>query len=227
MSDGWLAWSEATRLLESAGVPRPPGVLVTSGAQLRGDDLPWPPPVVVKVVGPDPVHKAAAGLLRLGLCGLEETVTAVDDLLARAASTSPGTTCAALVQPMVLGGVEIFVGGVRDDEFGPVIGVGFGGGMVEELGRVAFRSCAALSTTDVDEMLAEANLAPLLDRRCDPTAGPALARLVRDVAALMTGSAGVIELDLNPVMLRAADLIVVDARINIAADGAVHEPEEV
>ena len=95
-------------------------------------------PVALKGIAPGVVHKAQAGAVRLGLSG----PTAVRRAAQEVAETleAAGTPVEDfLVQRMVGSGVEMLVGVLADERFGPVVACGAGGGTAEVLGDVAVR----------------------------------------------------------------------------------------
>ena len=80
-----------------------------------------------------------------------------------------------IVQPMAASGVELLVGVVHDESFGPVIACGAGGTSVELLRDVAVR-ITPLSDLDAEEMLRSLRTFPLLDgyrgaAKCDLARG--------------------------------------------------------
>ena len=88
-----------------------------------------------------------------------EARAAFERIISSVAGRAPGARVeGVLVQEMVEGAIEVFVGGYRDERLGVVVGVGLGGALVEVLGDVAFRTYPA-SLDDIDEMVDETLLA--------------------------------------------------------------------
>jgi hypothetical protein len=119
----------------------------------------------------------------------------------------------------MVGGVrEIFLGGRQDPSFGPIVGVGFGGTLVEVLDDIAFRLCP-VSKRDLREMLHEVRLFDALRKLPDgrETDFPFIEECLVRVSHLLTRFPEIDELDLNP--LKVFDLgqggIFVDARLAI------------
>lgn len=91
-------------------------------------------PVVLKILSPDIPHKTEVGGVVLGLKGEAEVRAAYDALLARVAGARPEARIGGvIVSPMRSGGVELFIGTMRDPQWGPAIAVGLGGIFVEAL----------------------------------------------------------------------------------------------
>jgi acyl-CoA synthetase (NDP forming) len=120
-----------------------------------------------------------------------------------------------IIAAMAGGRREIMVGAHRDPVFGPVVAVGDGGKYVE-----IFRDTALLlppfSNDEVREALGRLKIAPLLSgvRGEAPMDVDTLCDAVLRIGELMLDpAAGVISLDLNPVLLDSAGkgCVVVDA----------------
>jgi acetate---CoA ligase (ADP-forming) len=112
-----------------------------------------------------------------------------------------------LISPMRQGGIELFVGIVRDPIWGLAIAVGFGGIYVELLKDTALR-LLPVGTDDVLGMLAQLRGRALLDgfRGAPPVNLQAVAKAVVAIgdAALALGP-DLAAMDINP--LRADDII--------------------
>jgi len=94
------------------------------------------PPVVLKVMSPQILHKTEAGIIALNLDGDEEIRRSYDRLLEAARSYDPAARIdGVLCQQMATGAVaEAIVGLLIDPQFGPAVIFGMGGIMVEVLG---------------------------------------------------------------------------------------------
>ena len=119
-----------------------------------------------------------------------------------------------LVSPMAASGIEVIIGTMLDDQFGPVIMYGMGGIMVEILKDVAFR-VLPLSAGAAGEMIRETRSYPLLKgaRGTTPVDEQALQELLLLCSELIEAYPEIVEMDLNPVIVHEKGLSVVDARI--------------
>jgi acetyltransferase len=199
-------------LLAAAGVPvtetvvcGSPGAAVAAAGRLGY-------PVVAKVAHPELTHKSDVGGVRLGLRTAEAVRAAAADLLALADGA------AVLVQPQRTG-LELVVGGIRDQEFGPVVMAGFGGVLVEVTRDVQ------LAVAPVDQDQALALLRSLRGaavftglRGSAPTDLGPVADVIVAVGGMMAGHPEISELDLNPVLAGPAGCVAVDWRILIGSD---------
>jgi acyl-CoA synthetase (NDP forming) len=169
-------------------------------------------PAALKVADADVVHKTERGLVRVGLATLAEVEGA-----ARAFAAEVGhDDVDILVQPM-LDGVEIAVGIVRDPGLGPLVMVA-PGGTATELWHDSHLLLAPVSDADVRRALRSLRTWPLLAgfRGSAHVDVDALAELVVAVGALATEVPEVAELDLNPVLVRADGVTLVDVKIRLA-----------
>jgi len=211
---GVLPWQAARALLEVAGIPVAPEVIVRTEAEARAVAGSLVYPVVVKLLGP--LHKTESGGVRLGLSDPGTVVAAVRELAPR------GEGC--LIQPLLVG-AEVLVGAVRDPALGPFLVVAPGGIRAELYGRRAMRP-APVTPGAAEAMLAEVTAldAELRGFRGGPAGDRrALADLVARVSLLVADlGPRLVELDLNPVVVgpEGAGAVVVDARIVLAEGGA-------
>ena len=178
-------------------------------------------PVGLKVNSADILHKTEAGAIRLGLNDAGAVRAAFDEVIANArAYDGSARIDGAVVQEMVVGGVETIVGVSYDPQLGPILLFGTGGVMVEVYNDVALRLCP-ITREDALEMIDEVKGAALLrgfrgapaadvDALADALVG------VSQMAAQLEGSLG--ELDINPLMVlpagrgvKAADALAVGA----------------
>ena len=121
-----------------------------------------------------------------------------------------------LVQPMVPPGVELLVGVVHDDRFGPVVACGAGGTLVELLKDVSVR-LAPLGWTDAAEMLRELKSYPLLTgfRGAPARDVAAVEDLLLRAATLADDFPEIAELDCNPVVVSEHGAVIVDAGVRV------------
>jgi acetate---CoA ligase (ADP-forming) len=214
---GWLQPRMLAALLDCYGLPLVPTSVVAGAreaaavaAEIRG-------PVALKAVAEGLLHKSDAGGVRLGLEGAEQVragVRAIRRGVAAAGHHLEGVA----VQPMVEPGVELLMGVVHDESFGPVIACGAGGVNAELLRDVAVR-ITPLTDLDAAEMLRSLRTFPLLEGyrgtpRCDVAA---LEEVLLRLSALVEAHPEVAELDFNPVVVGPGGARIVDARVRLAA----------
>jgi acyl-CoA synthetase (NDP forming) len=122
-----------------------------------------------------------------------------------------------LVQERVAAGVELLIGGRRDETFGPVVAVGTGGVLTEVIRDVSFR-LAPLDAAEAAAMLREGLRARLLagPRGLPPCDDAPLVAAVLAVARLLLVEPRVMEVDVNPVIAAGDRAVAVDAVVVVA-----------
>lgn len=197
----------ARAVLDAAGIPLVATRWCTGAAAAvaAAEELGYP--VVAKVSHPQILHRSDVGGVRTGLGDAAAVAAAAGEL----EHLAPGTDL--MVQPQ-LSGVEVVVGGVRNQQFGPAVMVGIGGVFVEILGDVVF-GLAPLTDAEAlglwQRLRARAVLAGARGRPAVDMA--ALARLTRRVGVLLAGEDRLSEIDLNPVVATPDRAVTVDWRL--------------
>jgi acyl-CoA synthetase (NDP forming) len=209
---GWLTAAEAQRLLDAVGI-------ATARSRVVGDEAAAVEaaraigyPVVIKATGPRIVHKTELRAVVVGVQDDTELRAAWADLRLRLGDLMDG----ALIQEMVIGGVEMLVGAVEDPTFGPVIACASGGTRAEVFGDSEVR-LHPLSHADAEAMIDGLQSAALLRgfRGAPPADEPALVDTLLRVTALVGLAPELQELDLNPVLVLPRGVRAVDARVRV------------
>jgi acyl-CoA synthetase (NDP forming) len=174
-------------------------------------------PVALKALGPTLLHKSDVGGVRLDLASPDAAGAAYEEMKEALGDAMVG----AAVQPMADAGVEVIVGVVHDEPFGPLVMLGLGGTAAELLGDRSFR---ALPLTDLDaaRLVRSLRSSPLLlgYRGAPPCNTGALEDLLLRVARLAEDVPELAELDLNPVIVSSTGVTAVDARTRLMPAGA-------
>lgn len=215
-----LSEFESKRALSEASLPVTPFELATSPDAARDAAAAYDGLVAMKVVSPDIVHKSDAGGVALQVTAADAADT-YDNLVAAATEYAPDAQIdGVLVSPMADESVELIVGVVDDEQFGPVVMCGLGGVFVEVIEDVAFRALplteadawALLDDIDAQEMLDGARGNPAVDR-------DAVVDLLVAVSNFVEANPSVSELDLNPVFASEDGVQIIDAAITLVPDG--------
>jgi acetyl coenzyme A synthetase (ADP forming)-like protein len=184
-------------------------------------------PVALKVISPDISHKTEVGGVRLGLRFASDVADAASEMLQRVRTARPDATIeGVLVQPMVAPGKELLLGMVRDQQFGPLVLVGFGGIYVEVLKDTATR-LAPVSAVEAAAMLDELRMAPLLRgvRGEAPVDREALVQVICAFSRLVVDVPELLEIELNPLVAGPSGAIAVDARGRVTSPRPTLSPE--
>jgi acyl-CoA synthetase (NDP forming) len=212
-SGGWLPPAAVSDLLEcyqirlvDTRLAADEQAAVAAAAELGG-------PVVLKADVPGLLHKTEAGAVKLYLRDEQEVRAAYQDL---SAAFGQDLT-AVLVQPMLAGGVEVLIGVVQEEVFGPLVVFGLGGVATDVLGDHAAK-LTPLTDVDADDLIHGVHAAPLLfgHRGSPPVDTMALRDMLLRVSRLAEDLHEVSELDLNPVIATSTGAHAVDARIRVS-----------
>lgn len=198
-------------LHKRAGLKRPKGVLVRTGAEAQAA-LQAEGRFVAKLQSPQMVHKSGSGGIQLGL-SRDKVPGAVDDMLARAARQ--GLACeGVLVEEMVPIQFEFLVGLRRDSVFGPFLVIGRGGVSVEVDPDVV-RAFLPATPADVEALLARLRTSRLFIGFRGKGAAPLreIARVVAELSQMFEADPGIREVEINPLVCSDAEVLVVDASV--------------
>jgi acetyl coenzyme A synthetase (ADP forming)-like protein len=212
---GWMEAQAVSELLTCYGIPFVETRHVDSPGGAGREARRMGQEIALKAIATGVLHKSDAGAVRLHLKGatqVEHAATQMSDALGAAGHHVSGFQ----LQPMGPEGVEMLVGVVQDQHFGPVLACGAGGTATELLKDVAVR-ITPITKGDADRMVRSLKTFPQLDGyRGAPRADvAALEDVLLRVSALVEAHPEVAEMDLNPLIVHTAGALVVDARIRL------------
>lgn len=168
-------------------------------------------PVVLKAVSLQLIHKTEAKGIILDIKNRIELEKKYRKLLT---DLRKFRVEGVLVQKMVEG-VEVIIGGKKDETFGPFVLFGIGGIYTELLKEYSVRVCP-VNKKDAQEMVEETKYYKVLKgyrgKKCDIEA---LKDILLKTSKLLEENQEIVELDINPVMALKKGAVVVDARIVI------------
>jgi acyl-CoA synthetase (NDP forming) len=163
-------------------------------------------PVALKTSGSD--HKSDVGGVVLGIA---DDAALSDAYRSMSERLGPTVSVHAMARP----GVEVSIGVVRDENFGPLVIVAAGGTLIELLADRTV-ACPPITTAGALDMLGSLRIAKLLGGwRGEPAADiNALADVIVGFSALATELGDVLDaVEANPVIASAAGAIAVDALV--------------
>jgi acetate---CoA ligase (ADP-forming) len=208
---GPLGETASMELLRAYGLPtvRCVEVVDVESALAAAAEIGWP--VALKTSAPGIAHKTDSDGVRLDLAGETALRLAYHDLESR---LGPRMTIAAMV-PHAAGNVELHLGIVVDDQFGPLVVVAPGGVLVEAFDD---RSVAMppLSVDRAGALLNRLRLAPVLDgvRGAPPVDRFAVATAISALSHLATELGDALEaVDINPLIAGPHGCVVADALV--------------
>jgi acetyl coenzyme A synthetase (ADP forming)-like protein len=212
-----LGMPELAPLLDAYGIPRLAARVATGAAEAAAVAEEIGFPVALKIVSPDITHKTEVGGVALGLRDARAVREAAETMLPRVALERPAAAIRGLlVEAMAAAGKELLLGGVRDDQFGPMVMVGLGGIYVEVFADTAAR-LAPVSSAEALVMLDELRMAPLLrgTRGEPPVDREKVAAVVGRFSQLMVDLPEIGEIEINPLTVGPSGAVAVDARARL------------
>jgi acetate---CoA ligase (ADP-forming) subunit beta len=205
-----LSEHESSEFLLSYGIPVARQVLVRDAAQLAPALKQLGYPVVLKGCSFEISHKTEKGLVRMDVRTESEARDAYDEIRSAMGVPDP----AVLVQELIKGERQLMVGLTRDPQFGPTVMFGLGGIFTEILRDVSFR-LAPLELPDALDMMRDIKGHRILDavRGMEPVDREALALILINLGRIGVENPRIKEIDINPLIIRGATPIAVDALI--------------
>ncbi|MBZ0243166.1 MAG: acetate--CoA ligase family protein, partial [Bacteroidales bacterium] len=204
---GYLSPEQVSQLLDAAGISRAGEAVAKTREEAVAAATKLGFPLVMKVIGP--VHKSDVGGVVLGI-KTKEQVLAEFDRMMKITDTS-----SILMQPM-LQGTELFAGASKEDSFGHLIFFGLGGIFIEVLKDVA-STLAPLSADEAKNMIQSIKSYPIIQgvRGQAGINEEKLRDILLRLSALLDAAPEIAEMDMNPLLGNAKDVVAVDARIRI------------
>jgi succinyl-CoA synthetase beta subunit len=192
------------------------------GGGLAGSEAAWQAaslgvPVVLKVAEPLIAHKTEAGAVAINLKSAADVEAALAQMEKSVAGYLRGGRIERVLVERMVGDVvaELIVGVQRDQQFGLALVVGAGGILVE-LVEDAAMLLLPTSGDEVEAALRKLKIAKLLaGYRGKPAADmAALVKSIMAIASFAEANRGkLLELDVNPLMVRADGAVAVDALV--------------
>ena len=205
--DGYLQPDEVGKLLDLAGITRAVERIINNETELADAADQTGFPLVMKVVGP--VHKSDVGGVVLNVDSIEQ----VKREFVRMMKIKDAS--AVLLQPM-LKGTELFAGVKREDKFGHLLLFGLGGIFIEvlkDVRTVLAPACKQEIAAEIKKLRSYKIIEGV--RGMEGVNEDQFAEIISRLGALVKSAPEIIELDLNPLLGTAKQVVAVDARIRI------------
>lgn len=172
-------------------------------------------PVVIKIVSKQIVHKSDVGGVAVGIKNEKGLGEAYKEMMERVGLKCPDAVIdGVLIQQMLSGGVEVVVGGLKNQQFGPVVMFGLGGIYIEVFKDVEFR-LAPVSRAEARRQIEATKVYKLLQgvRGQLPCDMDALSGVITGVGQMLLDHPEISEIDFNPILCYPDKCVAVDARI--------------
>jgi acyl-CoA synthetase (NDP forming) len=217
IADGYSVLSEtdAQKILNGYGISSPATVIAKDKKDClkAAEQLGYP--VVIKIQSRQITHKSDVGGVITSIDTPEGLDEAYEKLMLNIATRCPAAIVSGvIVQKQMPKGVEVVVGGLRNQQCGPVVMFGLGGVYVEVFKDVSFR-LAPLDCEEALRQIKETKAYKLLSgvRGQRAVSIDSVCKTIVDAGRIIVENEHIRELDFNPVLCYEEECIVVDARI--------------
>jgi len=220
----WLArhagiiGEEALDFLDVCGLKSPATAVVHSAEDAADMAESIGFPVVMKVISAQAIHKTEAGGVLLGISTREQAKEGFQRIRANLEQYAPGARLEGVrIVAMAAEGHDLFIGGLQDPSFGPVLFFGYGGVLIEVIQDVERVLCPS-SFEEIREKLQRLHAWRLLagirgQGAIDPTP---LIEVLCSLSCILAEFPQIEELDINPVRVRLdGSILALDARMRI------------
>ncbi len=211
-----LTEAESKQVLAIYGIPTAPTMVAATPdeAIARARELGFP--VVLKLHSETVTHKTDVGGVKLNLSSESDVRRAFEEIRASVtAKAGASSFLGVTVQPMIeRSGYELILGSTVDPQFGPIILFGSGGQLVEVYGDRAL-GLPPLNTTLAQRLIEQTKIYQALKgvRGRPPVDVAGLESLLVRFSYLTVELARIKEIDINPLLATADQLLALDARI--------------
>jgi len=131
---------ESLDIVKLSGIDVPSQVLVKSSGEAVKKSAEIGFPLVMKIASAEAIHKSEAGGVVLGLQGVQEVEEQYSKITSDFKGEIPDAKISGvLLQKQIPDATHLIVGGLHDEQFGPVVMFGMGGVLVELFKDVSFR----------------------------------------------------------------------------------------
>jgi len=215
---GTLSESESQKVFKVIGIKTPDKVIVNSSEEAVKAARKIEFPVVMKIDSKDIPHKTEIGGVKLNLNSVDAVEKAYDEILSSVREHHPKANVNGIsVETMLKNGIEAFIGVKNDPMFGPIIGVGTGGILVELIKDFSFE-IAPVTQEEAKMLIEKTKLSELLKgyRNQPPFDMNALANVISKLSSFVYKNKDLIsEVDINPI------IVMEEGKGCVAADGLV------
>ena len=214
-----LSEVQSKKILAAYGIPVNETVLATSADEAVVMAKEMDLPLAMKLVSPDITHKSDAGGVQLDLRNEDDLRLAFTRIMNNARDLNPSARITGVsLQPYLTNpDFELLIGSNTDPDFGPVLLFGSGGVFAEVLNDRAL-GLPPLNRLLARRMMEETRILPLLKgyRSHPPADLEKLEELLIRLSQLVIDFPEIVELDMNPVVVKNGIPCAVDARIKLA-----------
>jgi len=213
-----LTENEAKSLLGSYGIPVNTTKIAATEAMAVEISEQIGYPVVLKICSKDILHKSDCNGVILNVETAGEVRKSFQKIMENAREFAPDAVIEGVtIQAMkVQADYELIIGAKKDPNFGPIILFGMGG-VLTEVFRDTSMGLPPLNRLLAGQMIEETRISRVLKgyRNFEPVNRVLLEEILIRTSRLVTDFPEIIELDINPLMVKKGQITAVDARVLI------------
>jgi acetyltransferase len=209
-----LTETESKAILEAYRIPTVKTLIATSAEEAVQAAAGLGSPVVLKLHSEKVTHKTDVGGVKLNLKSKTEIRQAYFDI-ERSVRAIPGAFLGVAVEPMIQSdGYELILGSSIDPQFGPVLLFGSGGQLVEVVKDYAL-GLPPLNATLARRLMEQTRIFTALKgvRGRTPVNLAQLESVLVQFSLLVAEQSWIKEIDINPLVVSATQMLALDARI--------------
>lgn len=204
---------DSKKMLKKYKIPLPKYSKVSSLSEISKNMKTMNKPVAMKIISDDIIHKSDIGAVQLNINNLEEAKEAYKKIMSNSKKHHPDAKLQGVAMQEMIDGTQLFIGGKRDPQFGPVVLFGLGGIFVEVLKDISIRICP-ITKKDAKEMIKEIKGYKIIQGyRGQKVDEQKLIDIILKVSDLLIKQPEIKELDINPIISNESGIFAVDARI--------------
>ncbi len=206
---------ESLDIVKLAGIEIPDHVLVKSPGEALEASVEIGFPLVMKIASTEAIHKSEAGGVILGIHDVQEVEENYNKIMTDPSIEIPGSQISGiLLQKQIPESTHLIVGGLYDEQFGPVVMFGMGGILVELFKDVSFR-IAPVTESEALEMIREIKSFPALSgyRGSRSLDIEQITKSVIIISDLISNISTIKEVELNPLLAYEKNVMAVDAKV--------------
>ncbi len=172
-------------------------------------------PLVMKIASTEAIHKSEKGGVILGIQGVQEVEENYNKTVENLKKEMPDTQISGvLLQKQIPEAAHLIVGGIHDEQFGPVVMFGMGGVLVELFKDVSFK-IAPVSEVEAIEMIKEIKAYPAISgyRGSKVLDIKQVVKTILIISELISNISIIKEVELNPLLVYEKKVVAVDAKV--------------
>ncbi len=206
---------ESLDIVRLSGIDVPPHVLAKSPREAIDASSEIGFPLVMKIASTEAIHKSETGGVALGIQSVQEVEESYNRIMIDLNNEIPDAQISGiLLQKQIPETTHLIVGGLHDEQFGPVVMFGMGGVLVELFKDVSFR-IAPVTEVEALEMTREIKAYPALSgyRGSKVLDMKQIVKTIIIISELITNLSTIKEVELNPLLVYENYVMAVDAKV--------------